>query len=42
MRIDFPYPGYEDIAPVDVPDAQLMGVFGPRARPKTDEARVLR
>jgi lactate racemase len=42
VRIDFPYPGYEDIAPVDVPDAQLMGVFGPRARPETDEARVLR
>jgi nickel-dependent lactate racemase len=42
MRIDFPYPGYEDIAPVEVPDERLMGVFGPRELPDTDEAAVLR
>ena len=30
MRIDFPYPGYEDIAPVELPDATLLGVFGLR------------
>ncbi len=42
MRIDFPYPGYEDIAPVDVPEANLLGVFSPRALPGIDEAAVLR
>lgn len=42
MKIDFPYPGYEQIAPVDVPDDSLMGVFGPRAFPDVDEAAVLR
>lgn len=42
MRIDFPYPGYEAIAAVEVPDAQLMGVFGPRELPGVDEAAVLR
>jgi nickel-dependent lactate racemase len=42
VKIDFPYPGYENIAPVEVPDAQLMGVFGPRAWHETDEAAVLR
>jgi len=42
VKIDFPYPGYEKIAPVDVPDAQLMGVFGPRAWREMDEAAVLR
>jgi hypothetical protein len=30
MRIAFPYPGYEDIAPVEVPDANLLGA---RVRP---------
>jgi len=42
MRIDFPYPGYEQIAPLDVPDDNLLGVFSPRAFPETDEAAVLR
>jgi lactate racemase len=42
VRIDFPYPGYEHIAPVEVPDARLMGVFGPRPLPAADEAAVLR
>jgi nickel-dependent lactate racemase len=42
VKIDFPYPGYEGIAPVEVPDARLMGVFGPRVLPDTDEAAVLR
>jgi nickel-dependent lactate racemase len=31
MRIDFPYPGYEAIKPVDVPPENLMGVFSPVA-----------
>ena len=26
VRIEFPYPGYEPIAPVDVPDTNLVGV----------------
>ncbi|HET7599799.1 MAG TPA: nickel-dependent lactate racemase [Gemmatimonadales bacterium] len=42
MRIDFPYPGYEGIAPVDVPDANLLGVFGPRAFRDVDEEAALR
>jgi nickel-dependent lactate racemase len=42
MRIAFPYPGYEQIAPLDVPDANLLGVFSPRACPQVDEASVLR
>jgi nickel-dependent lactate racemase len=41
MKIDFPYPGYEQIAPVDVPDENLMGVFSPRSFEHVDEARVL-
>src|SRR5919202_1668894 len=42
MRIDFPYPGYQDIAPVEVPDKNLLGVFSPSARRDIDEAAVLR
>src|SRR5437016_5201239 len=42
MRIDFPYPGYEQIAPVDVPDARLLGVFGPGRVGDGDETTVLR
>src|SRR5438093_171835 len=41
MRIDFPYPGYEAIAPVEVPDANLMGVFTPRSFAVNEES-VLR
>jgi len=41
VRIDFPYPGYEKIAPVDVPDDNLMGVYSPRTF-DTDEEAVLR
>ena len=41
MRIEFPYPGYEGIAPVEVPDANLMGVFSPKTF-ETDEDAVLR
>jgi len=42
MRIDFPYPGYENIAPVGVPDAHLLGVFAPERLRDVDEAAVLR
>lgn len=41
MRIEFPYPGYEAIAPVEVPDKNLMGVFTPRSF-NTDESDILR
>jgi nickel-dependent lactate racemase len=42
MRIDFPYPGYEGIAPVDVPDARLLGVFSPERLRDLDESAILR
>src|SRR6266436_5367103 len=37
LRIDFPYPGYENIAPLEVPDTNLLGVFGPRRLDNVDE-----
>src|SRR6185295_229162 len=42
VRIEFPYPGYEHIAPVEVPDTNLAGVFSPRALREVDEGAVLR
>src|SRR4051794_34736221 len=42
MRIDFPYPGYEGIAPFDLPDQRLIGVFSPRAFDEVVEADVIR
>ena len=41
MKIDFPYPGYERIAPVEVPDANLMGVYAPRSVGQVGEEEVL-
>ena len=41
MKIDFPYPGYERIAAVEVPDANLLGVYAPRAVGEVDEQSVL-
>jgi lactate racemase len=41
MRIDFPYPGYERIAAVEVPDANLTGVYAPRTVGMVDEEAVL-
>jgi lactate racemase len=41
MKIDFPYPGYELIAPVEVPDANLMGVYAPHAVGQVDEETAL-
>jgi len=41
MKIDFPYPGYERIAPVEVPDRNLAGVYSPRAL-EVDEPEILR
>ena len=42
MRVDFPYPGYEQIPAAAVPDSNLMGVFGPKPLPSVNEADVLR
>lgn len=42
MKIDFPYPGYEDIAPLEVPDENLMGVYSPRAFDHVNEQEVLK
>lgn len=41
MKIDFPYPGYERITAVEVPDANLLGVYAPRAVGEVDEQSVL-
>src|SRR5215207_5067554 len=41
MKIDFPYPGYERIAAVEVPEANLSGVYAPRAVGGVDEEAVL-
>src|SRR5437764_12446137 len=41
VRGDVPYPGYKGIAPVEVSDANLMGVFGPRRLGGVDEKQVL-
>ncbi len=41
MKIDFPYPRYEQIAPVEVPDANLMGIYVPHSVPNLDEEAML-
>ena len=41
MTVDFPYPGYQAIASVEVPDANVLGVFAPRAVAGVDEEVVL-
>src|SRR2546421_9177173 len=41
MKIDFPYPGYERIAPIVVPDANLLGVYAPRSVGQVNEDEVL-
>ncbi|HKP13450.1 MAG TPA: nickel-dependent lactate racemase [Blastocatellia bacterium] len=41
LRVEFPYPGYERIAAVEVPDANLSGVYAPRAVKIVDETAVL-
>lgn len=41
VKIDFPYPGYERIAPVEVPEANLMGVYAPRSVGQVGEEEVL-
>lgn len=41
MKVDFPYRGYEEIAPVEVPDANLMGIFEPRMVGDADEDELI-
>jgi lactate racemase len=41
LKIEFPFPGYEQIASLEVPDANLMGVYEPRAIGEVDENDVL-
>jgi nickel-dependent lactate racemase len=41
LIIDFPYPGYEQFAPVEVPDANLSGIYAPRTMGEADEESVL-
>jgi nickel-dependent lactate racemase len=41
LKITFSYPGYERIAAVEVPDANLMGIYAPRAVGDVDEETVL-
>src|SRR5918911_786361 len=41
MKIGFPYPGYERIASVALPDANLMGVYAPRSVGQVGEEEVL-
>ncbi|MGH7664015.1 MAG: nickel-dependent lactate racemase [Gemmatimonadaceae bacterium] len=41
MTVDFPYSGYEAIAPAEVPDANVLGVFAPRAVIDVDEEAIL-
>jgi nickel-dependent lactate racemase len=41
VTVDFPYPGYEGIASVDIPDANVLGVFEPRAVAVAEEEVLL-
>lgn len=41
MIIDFPYPGYEQITSVEVPDENLLGVYAPRSVGQAGEEEVL-
>jgi nickel-dependent lactate racemase len=39
--VDFPYRGYENIAPAEIPDANLMGVYAPRTLDDVDPEDVV-
>ena len=41
MIVGFPYPGYETIAPAEIPDGNVMGVYAPRASGDVDERALL-
>jgi lactate racemase len=40
LKIEFPYPGYEQIASAQIPDANLMGVYEPQAIGEIDQEDV--
>ena len=42
MHITFDYPLYEGVPPIDVPDENLLGVWGPPSLPEIDEDAELR
>lgn len=41
MKITFPYPGYEEVASVEVPDSNVLGVYAPRSAGDIDEEVLL-
>jgi nickel-dependent lactate racemase len=41
MKISFSYPGYEEIEPVIVPDANLLGIYAPRTAGEVNEEGIL-
>ncbi|MCA1577094.1 MAG: nickel-dependent lactate racemase [Acidobacteria bacterium] len=41
MKISFQYPGYHEIDSVEVPDANLLGVYAPRAANENVEEEVM-
>lgn len=42
MRLEFPYRGYEAIAPAELPADRLLGVWAPRTTAATDTDQVVR
>jgi hypothetical protein len=40
MKIDFPYPGYEDIESVLEPDANVLGVYAPQTATEVNDEEV--
>jgi nickel-dependent lactate racemase len=40
MRIDFPYPGYDKIAPMEIEDRRLMGLYWPVASDESVQESV--
>jgi nickel-dependent lactate racemase len=41
MKITFPYPGYEKVGSVEVPDSNVLGVYAPRSAGDKDEEAIL-
>jgi nickel-dependent lactate racemase len=41
MKLSFPYSGYEEIEPVIVPDANLLGIYAPRTAGRNNEEEIL-
>jgi nickel-dependent lactate racemase len=41
VNVDFPYSGYQGIAGVEIPDANLLGVYAPRRVDGLDEEAIL-